>query len=84
MNRAERLNVIADEHFDIVRLQANGPRSARSSAILWDSETCALFIRGGANHEPHERKDHTTTTRLQPVIIPREERTLECIALLEY
>jgi hypothetical protein len=47
LNRAERLNVIADEQCDVVRQQASGPRSARSSAGLWDSETCALFIRGG-------------------------------------
>jgi hypothetical protein len=46
LNRAERLNVIADEHCDIVRQQASGPRIARSSAGLWDSETCAIFIRG--------------------------------------
>jgi hypothetical protein len=42
--QAERLNVIADEQCDVVRQQANGERSARSSAGLWDSETCALFI----------------------------------------
>jgi hypothetical protein len=46
LNRAERLNVIADEQCDILRRQANGPRSAKSSAGLWDSETCALFIWG--------------------------------------
>jgi ribosomal protein L37AE/L43A len=46
LNRAERLNVIADEHCDIVRQQAKGPRIARSSAGLWECETCALFIRG--------------------------------------
>jgi hypothetical protein len=46
LNRAERLNVIADEQCAIVRQQASGPRSAKSSAGLWDSETCALFIRG--------------------------------------
>jgi hypothetical protein len=46
LNCAERLNVIADEQCDIVRQQANGPRSERSSAGLWDRETCALFIRG--------------------------------------
>jgi hypothetical protein len=44
--RAERLNVIADEQCDVVRQRASGTRSARSSAGLWDSETCALFIRG--------------------------------------
>jgi hypothetical protein len=38
--------VIADEQCDIVRQQASGPRRARSSAGLWDSETCAIFIRG--------------------------------------
>jgi hypothetical protein len=46
LTRAERLNVIADEQCDVVRLHASGTRSARSSAGLWDSETCALFIRG--------------------------------------
>jgi hypothetical protein len=46
LNRAERLNVLADEQCDIVRQHASGPRSARSSAGLWDSETCALFIQG--------------------------------------
>jgi hypothetical protein len=46
LNLAERLNVIADEQCDTVRQQASGPRSARSSAGLWDSETCALFIQG--------------------------------------
>jgi hypothetical protein len=38
--------VIADEQCDIVRQHASGLRSARSSTGLWDSETCALFIRG--------------------------------------
>jgi hypothetical protein len=46
LTRAEQLNVIADEQCDVVRLHASGPRSARLSAGLWDSETCALFIRG--------------------------------------
>jgi hypothetical protein len=46
LTRAERLNVIADEQCDVVWQQASWPRSARSSAGLWDSETCALFIRG--------------------------------------
>jgi hypothetical protein len=46
LTRAERLNVIADEQCDVVRLHASGTRSARSSTGLWDSETCALFIRG--------------------------------------
>jgi hypothetical protein len=38
--------VIAYEQCDIERQHASGPRSTRSSAGLWDSETCALFIRG--------------------------------------
>jgi hypothetical protein len=46
LNRAERLNVIADEQCDLVRKQATGPRSVSSLAGLWDSETCALFILG--------------------------------------
>jgi hypothetical protein len=46
LTRAERLNVIADEQCDVVRLQASGPRSARSSAGLRYSETCDLFIQG--------------------------------------
>jgi hypothetical protein len=46
LNRAEILNVIADEQCDAVRQQASVPRSARSSTGLWDSETCALLIRG--------------------------------------
>jgi hypothetical protein len=46
LNREKRLNVIADEQCDIVRQQTSGPRSARSSAGLWDTATCALFIRG--------------------------------------
>jgi hypothetical protein len=46
LTRAERLNVIADEQCDVVRLHASGTRSARSSMGLWDSETCAFFIRG--------------------------------------
>jgi hypothetical protein len=46
LTQAERLNVIADEQCDVVRQHASGPRSARSSAGLWESETCALFIRG--------------------------------------
>jgi hypothetical protein len=37
LTRAERLSVIADEQCT---------RSVRSSTVLWDSETCALFIRG--------------------------------------
>jgi hypothetical protein len=46
LTRAEQLNVIADEQCAVVRLHASGTRSARSSSGLWDSETCALFIRG--------------------------------------
>jgi hypothetical protein len=46
LTRAERLNVIADEQCDVVRLHARGTQSVRSSAGLWDSEACALFIRG--------------------------------------
>jgi hypothetical protein len=46
LTRADRLNVIADEQCDVVRLHASGTWSARSSTGLWDSETCALFIRG--------------------------------------
>jgi hypothetical protein len=38
--------MIEDKQCDIVRQQANIPRSAMSSAGLWDSETCALLIRG--------------------------------------
>jgi hypothetical protein len=38
--------VIADEQCDVVWQQASGPRSAISSAGLWDSEKCDLFIRG--------------------------------------
>jgi hypothetical protein len=81
LNRAERLYVIADEQCDIVWQQAHGTRSTRSAAGLWDSETCALFIQGLKNHDPHERKAHTTTTRRRPAILPREERTLERTAL---
>jgi hypothetical protein len=44
--RKKRLNMIGYTLFDLVHQQANGPRSARSSTDLWDSETCALFIRG--------------------------------------
>jgi hypothetical protein len=46
LTRAERLNVIADEQCDVVQIHASGTRSARSSAGLWDSEACALLIRG--------------------------------------
>jgi hypothetical protein len=46
LNHEERLNVIVEEQCDIVRQHASGPRSARSSAGLWDCENCALFIRG--------------------------------------
>jgi hypothetical protein len=38
--------VIADGQCDVVWQQASGPRSARSSAGLWNSETYALFIMG--------------------------------------
>jgi hypothetical protein len=38
--------VISDEHCDLVRQQAAGPRSVRFSTYLWESETCALFTRG--------------------------------------
>jgi hypothetical protein len=44
--RAERLNVIAEKQCDAVRQHASRTRSSSSSAGLWDSETCALFIRG--------------------------------------
>jgi hypothetical protein len=46
LNGAERLNVIADKQCDIVQQHDISTRSARSSAGLWDSETCALFIWG--------------------------------------
>jgi hypothetical protein len=46
LNQEERLNMIAYEQCDFVRQKATGPRSARSSTGLWDSDTCALFIRG--------------------------------------
>jgi hypothetical protein len=46
LNRAERLNGMAAEQCDIVRQQSSDPRSAMSSAGLWDSETGTLFIRG--------------------------------------
>jgi hypothetical protein len=46
LNQAERLNVKADEQCDVVRQQASGPRSARSSAGLRDSEKYALFVQG--------------------------------------
>jgi hypothetical protein len=46
LNLTERLNVIAEKHCDILWQHASGPRRAKSSAGLWDSETCALFIRG--------------------------------------
>jgi hypothetical protein len=46
LTRAEGLNVIPEEQCDVVRQHASGTRSARSSAGLWDSETCALFTRG--------------------------------------
>jgi hypothetical protein len=46
LNGAERLNMIADKQCDVLRQQASGPWSARSSTGLWDSETCALFTRG--------------------------------------
>jgi hypothetical protein len=54
LNRVERLNVIADKQCAIVRQQASGPRSARSSTGLWDS------------NEPYERKADTTTIRRRP------------------
>jgi hypothetical protein len=46
LTQSEQLNVIADEQCDVVRQHASGTRSVRSSSGLWDSETCALFIRG--------------------------------------
>jgi hypothetical protein len=46
LNRAKRLNLIAYKQCDLVHQQANGPRSARSSTGLWDSDSCVLFIRG--------------------------------------
>jgi hypothetical protein len=48
LTRAEIINVIADKQCDVVWQRSSGTRSARSSAGLWDSETCALFI-GGRN-----------------------------------
>jgi hypothetical protein len=38
--------VIAEKQCDLVQQQVVGPRSVRSSAGLWDSDTCALFVRG--------------------------------------
>jgi hypothetical protein len=46
LNREERINMVADEQRDLVRQEAVGPRSVRSSTGLWDSDTWALFIRG--------------------------------------
>jgi hypothetical protein len=46
LSRTKRLKVIADEQCDLVCHEANGPRSARSSGGLWESKTCALFVRG--------------------------------------
>jgi hypothetical protein len=46
LNRAEPLNMISDEQCDVVWQHSSGLRSARSPAGIWDSETCALFIRG--------------------------------------
>jgi hypothetical protein len=45
LNREERLNVISDEQCDLVRQQVAGPRSVMYSTVLWEGETCALFIR---------------------------------------
>jgi hypothetical protein len=38
--------MIAYEQCDLVRQQPASRRSERSLTGLWDSETCALFIRG--------------------------------------
>jgi hypothetical protein len=46
LSRGERLKVISDKQCDLVQQQASGPRIVRSSTGLWDSKTCALFIRG--------------------------------------
>jgi hypothetical protein len=48
--------VIADEQCDVVRLHASGTRSARSSSGLWDSEMCALFIRGSKITSPMKER----------------------------
>jgi hypothetical protein len=56
LNRAERLNMIADKQCGIVRQYASSSRSARSSAGLWDSKICALFIRGSKSMSPMKER----------------------------
>jgi hypothetical protein len=44
--KCERLNIVADEKFDVVRALALGPFGAKPNCGLWPTERCALFIRG--------------------------------------
>jgi hypothetical protein len=42
----KRLNIVADELFDVIRETSRGLCGARPNGGLWQSERCALFIRG--------------------------------------
>jgi ribonuclease HI len=42
----ERLNIVADEMCDVICETWRGPYVARPNCGLWQSERCALFIRG--------------------------------------
>jgi hypothetical protein len=46
LDKYERLNIMADEICDQIRVAATGSTGARGSCGMWYSETCALFIRG--------------------------------------
>jgi hypothetical protein len=43
--KLERMNIVADELCDVIRVTVRGPFGARPNCRLWPSERFALFIR---------------------------------------
>jgi hypothetical protein len=44
--KLERMNIVADKLFNVIRETARGPFVARQNCGLWTSESCALFVLG--------------------------------------
>jgi ribonuclease HI len=42
----ERMHILADELCDVIHETVRGPYGARTNCALWQSERCALFIKG--------------------------------------
>jgi hypothetical protein len=74
LNRAERLNVYSVA-------ASLRPEECKVIRMSMGMRNLCNVHSGEQNHKPHEIKAHTTTTRRQSAILPREETTLECAAL---